>query len=194
MVSTLARDQSSRPCSPIRSKTSGWSWSNTPALAHSVSRRQQVAGEPQPSSPAGGSRDGVELRGPCTRWRQSRPGRGWRDAGRRRAGVVGSTARASPAPTARPARGRQQVLSWRGIMPDRPKGAKRRLRTSSRTCVEDAPAQTEGAIMSPGLCRSCRPSPAVRRRGRSRQAPRTLHVSLQRLAWHRANAKHSAGC
>ena len=63
-----------------------------------------------------------------------------------------------------------------------------------RTLASRTPAQTEGAIMSPGLCRSCRPSPAVRRRGRSRLAPRTLHVSLQRLAWHRANAKHSAGC
>src|SRR5512132_1420893 len=62
MVSTLARDQSSRPCSPRRSSTSRWSWSNTPASAHSVSRRQQVAGEPQPSSRAGSSRHGVEVR------------------------------------------------------------------------------------------------------------------------------------
>jgi hypothetical protein len=36
--------------------------SNTPAWAHSVSRRQQVAGEPQPSSRAGSSRHGVEVR------------------------------------------------------------------------------------------------------------------------------------
>jgi hypothetical protein len=62
MVSTLARDQSSRPCVPSRSKISKWSRSNTPALAHSVSRRQQVAGEPQPSSRAGSSRHGVEVR------------------------------------------------------------------------------------------------------------------------------------
>src|SRR5215216_3957838 len=58
MVSTLARDQSSRPCSPSRSKTTSWSWSNTLAWAHSVKRRQQVAGEPQPSSRAGSSRRG----------------------------------------------------------------------------------------------------------------------------------------
>jgi hypothetical protein len=62
MVSTLTRDQSSRPCSPSRSSTSRWSWSNTPALAHSVRRRQQVAGEPLPSSRAGSSRHGVEVR------------------------------------------------------------------------------------------------------------------------------------
>src|SRR5829696_5842163 len=62
MVSTLARDQSSRPCSPSRSKTARWSASNTPASAHSFSRRQQVAGEPQPSSRAGSSRQGVEVR------------------------------------------------------------------------------------------------------------------------------------
>jgi hypothetical protein len=62
MVSTLARDQSSRPCSPSRSNTSRWSWSNTPACAHSARRRQQVAGEPQPSSRAGNSRHGVEVR------------------------------------------------------------------------------------------------------------------------------------
>jgi hypothetical protein len=62
MVSTLARDQSSRPCSPSRSKTTRWSWSNTPAWAQSVRRRQQVAGEPQPSSRAGSSRHGVEVR------------------------------------------------------------------------------------------------------------------------------------
>ena len=58
MVSTLARDQPSRPCSPSRSKTTSWSWSNTLAWAHSVKRRQQVAGEPQPSSRAGSSRRG----------------------------------------------------------------------------------------------------------------------------------------
>jgi hypothetical protein len=62
MVSTLARDQSTWPRSPSRSRTRRWSWSNTPALAHSVSRRQQVAGEPQPSSRAGSSRHGVEVR------------------------------------------------------------------------------------------------------------------------------------
>ena len=62
MLSTLARDQSSWPCSPRRSKTARWSWSNTPAAAHSVSRRHQVAGEPQPSSWAGSSRQGVDVR------------------------------------------------------------------------------------------------------------------------------------
>jgi hypothetical protein len=62
MVSTAARTQSSRPCSPRRSKTCKWSRSKTPALAHSVRRRQQVAGEPQPSSRAGSSRHGVEVR------------------------------------------------------------------------------------------------------------------------------------
>jgi len=33
-----------------------------PALAHSVRRRHAVAGEPQPSSRAGSSRQGVEVR------------------------------------------------------------------------------------------------------------------------------------
>jgi hypothetical protein len=41
-------------------------------------------------------------------------------------GAVGPAARAPPAPIARPAPGRQQVSSWRGIMPDQPKGTKRR--------------------------------------------------------------------
>ena len=62
MVSTLTRAQSTWPRSPSRSKTRRWSWSNTPTVAHSVSRRQQVAGEPQPSCCAGSSRHGVEVR------------------------------------------------------------------------------------------------------------------------------------
>jgi len=62
MVSTVARDHSTSPSTPSRSSTSRWSWSNTPALAHSVSRRQHVAGEPQPSSVAGSSRHGVDVR------------------------------------------------------------------------------------------------------------------------------------
>jgi hypothetical protein len=62
MVSTLTRDQSTWPCSPSRSNTARCRASNTPAAAHSVSRRQQVAGEPQPSSRAGSSRQGVEVR------------------------------------------------------------------------------------------------------------------------------------
>jgi hypothetical protein len=62
MASTLARDQSTWSCSPSRSKTARCRASNTPAAAHSVSRRQQVAGEPQPSSRAGSSRHGVEVR------------------------------------------------------------------------------------------------------------------------------------
>ena len=60
--STLARVQSSRPAIPNWSKTLRWRASNTPALAHSISRRQQVVGEPQPSSRAGSSRHGVEVR------------------------------------------------------------------------------------------------------------------------------------
>ena len=44
MVSRAARSPSSCPRSPRRSKTCRWSWSKTPALAHSVRRRQQVAG------------------------------------------------------------------------------------------------------------------------------------------------------
>jgi len=36
MVSTLARDQSTWPRSPRRSKTRRWSWSKTPAAVHSV--------------------------------------------------------------------------------------------------------------------------------------------------------------
>ena len=57
-VSTLTRDQSSWACPPSRSKTARCRASNTPAAAHSVSRRQQVEGEPQPSSRAGSSRHG----------------------------------------------------------------------------------------------------------------------------------------
>jgi len=62
--STLARDQSSRPCSPSRSRMPRWICSNTPALAHSARRRQAVAGEPQPSSLAGSSRHGWRC-APC---------------------------------------------------------------------------------------------------------------------------------
>ena len=62
MVSTLTRSQSSWPWAPRRSKTRRCRASNTPASAHSVSRRQQVDGEPQPSSRAGSSRHGVEVR------------------------------------------------------------------------------------------------------------------------------------
>jgi hypothetical protein len=62
MESTLARDQSSRPASPSRSSTSAWRCSKTPVLAHWSSRRQAVDGEPQPSSRAGSSRHGVEVR------------------------------------------------------------------------------------------------------------------------------------
>jgi hypothetical protein len=62
VLSTLARDQFSRPRSPSRSNSTGWSRSNTPAVAHSARRRQQVAGEPHPSSRAGSSRQGVEVR------------------------------------------------------------------------------------------------------------------------------------
>jgi hypothetical protein len=62
MVSMLARDQSSPPPAPRRSSTSRWSWSNTPARAHSAKRRQTVVGEPQPSSQAGSNRQGVEVR------------------------------------------------------------------------------------------------------------------------------------
>jgi hypothetical protein len=61
-VSRLARDQSTRPAIPSWSKTLRWRASNTPASAHSVSRRQQVAGEPQPSSWAGSSLWGAETR------------------------------------------------------------------------------------------------------------------------------------
>ena len=60
--STLTRSQSTWPCSPRRSKTRRCRASNTPAVAYSVSRRQQVAGEPQPNSRAGSSRHGVEVR------------------------------------------------------------------------------------------------------------------------------------
>jgi hypothetical protein len=53
MVSTLARDQSSWPCSPNRSKTARCKASNTLALAHSVSRRRQVAGRATAKLPIG---------------------------------------------------------------------------------------------------------------------------------------------
>jgi hypothetical protein len=43
MLSRQARDQSSRPCSPSRSRISKCNASNTPALAHWFSRRQTVA-------------------------------------------------------------------------------------------------------------------------------------------------------
>jgi hypothetical protein len=127
MVSTLARDQSSRPATPNWSKTLRWSASNTPALAHSVRRRQQVAGEPQPSSRAGSSRQEVEVRAMYTIAAKQlrsgivrcRPPYGGR-------GGAGSRARRSP--TAGPARDRPQELSYRGILPDPPKGTKRRLR------------------------------------------------------------------
>jgi hypothetical protein len=51
-----------RPVHPAllaqRVQTSRWRAPNISASAHSVSRRQQVAGEPQPSSRAGSSRQG----------------------------------------------------------------------------------------------------------------------------------------
>ena len=65
--------------------------------------------------------------GPCTRSRRSSCGRGWSGAGHHKEAAAEPAARAPPAPIARPAQGRQRVLPWRGIMPDRPKGAKRRL-------------------------------------------------------------------
>jgi hypothetical protein len=100
MVSTLARDQSSRPCSPSRSSTSRWSWSNTPAPAHSARRRQHLAGEPQPSSRAGNRRHGVEVRAMNTiAAKQLRSG---------------PAARALPGPTTRLAQGHQQASSWQG--------------------------------------------------------------------------------
>jgi hypothetical protein len=130
MVSTLARDQSSRPCSPSRSRTSRCKASNTPAFAHSVRRRQQVAGEPQPSSRAGSSRHGVEVRA-RTRSRQSSCDLRWCGAGRRTAGEAAPAATAPPAPTAGPAPGHQQGQSWRGILPYPHQGAKRRLSKES---------------------------------------------------------------
>jgi hypothetical protein len=62
MVSRLARDQSTRPWAPSRSMSWSCSRSNTPALLHSTRRRRTVASEPQPSSPTGNSRQGVEVR------------------------------------------------------------------------------------------------------------------------------------
>jgi hypothetical protein len=120
-----------RPRRPSSSSSSRCSRSNTPASAHSANRRQHVAGEPQPSSRVGSSRHGVEVRAMNTiAAKQARSG-----IARRRppyGGRGGPVARAPPAPIACPARGRQPVLSWRGIMPDRPKGAKRRLRARFR--------------------------------------------------------------
>jgi hypothetical protein len=98
-----------RPRSPTRP-----GGASTSPASHSQARRRAAA--------ATGSRSG-----PCTRSRRSRPGRGWHGAGPRTAGAVGPAARAPPAPIARPAPGRQQGLSWRGIMPEQSKGTKRRL-------------------------------------------------------------------
>jgi tetratricopeptide (TPR) repeat protein len=114
MVSTLARDQSSPPCSPRRSNTSRCSRSNRSALAHSVRRRQQVDGEPQPSSRAGSSRQDVEVRAMKT------------IAAKQLRSAPAATARRSP--TAHLARGRQPRSPWTGARHTQPKGAKCRLR------------------------------------------------------------------
>jgi len=75
-----------------------------------VRRRQQVAGEPQPSSRAGSSRQGVEVRAMYTiAARQA--GRRWCGAGRRRVGRAGPAARTRLSPTAGLARGRKQGSS-----------------------------------------------------------------------------------
>lgn len=60
--STLTRPRSTRPAAPSSSSGGAWSCSNTPARAHSSSRRQQVVAEPQPNSLAGSSAHGVEVR------------------------------------------------------------------------------------------------------------------------------------
>jgi hypothetical protein len=60
--STLTRDQSRRPASPSASSRTRLSRSNTPARVHSVKRRQTVEALPQPSSRAGSSCQGVEVR------------------------------------------------------------------------------------------------------------------------------------
>jgi hypothetical protein len=132
MVSTLARSQSSRPCSPRRSKTTRWSASKTPALAHSVSRRQQVAGASR--SPA--SRSPVRGRAAAAR--------GWRSGhehDRSQAGPIRDGAASATVERAR--RGREQGRHQRpelvrdkliskgchgaGSCQTNPKGAKRRL-------------------------------------------------------------------
>jgi hypothetical protein len=63
MVSALARVQSVQPAllaQPVQHLQV--EPVNTPALVHPVGRRQQVAGEPQPSSRAGVAATGVEVR------------------------------------------------------------------------------------------------------------------------------------
>jgi hypothetical protein len=120
MVSTLVRDQSSWPCSPSRSSTSRWSWSNTPAPAHSARRRQHVAGEPHPSSRAGNRRHGVEVRAMNTiAAKQLRSGM----ARFRTAGGAGPAATAPPGPTTRLAQGHPQASSWQGSCQTYPKGS-----------------------------------------------------------------------
>jgi hypothetical protein len=47
-------------------------------------------------------------------------------------GRGGAGSKGATSALARPAPGRQQVSSWRGIMPDQPKGTKRRLRPECR--------------------------------------------------------------
>jgi hypothetical protein len=61
-LSTLTRDQSSRPASPRWSSSTTLKRSNTPAWAHSANRRQQLVTEPQPNSATGSNAQGVEVR------------------------------------------------------------------------------------------------------------------------------------
>ena len=119
LASVAADDRSSRPCSPSRSSTSRWSWSNTPAPAHSPRRRQHVAGEPQPSSRAGSSRQGWRC-GPCRRARRSSCGRGRCGAGRRRAGAVGREQGFHDAPHSSSGTRSSARSSWRRILPGLP--------------------------------------------------------------------------
>jgi hypothetical protein len=86
MVSTLARSQSTGPAHPAGPRPQRCRASSTPAAVHSVRRRQQVDGDPQPSSRAGSSRQGVEVRHVHDRGKAGPIGDGPMAAAVRRAG------------------------------------------------------------------------------------------------------------
>jgi hypothetical protein len=121
--STLARDQSSRPARPSRSRISRWSCSNTPALLEHAGVGPLV--EPPPRGrwraaaelvcwqepPWGGGAGHEHDRGEAVA-----VGDGAGPAAPARGGV-GVVAGARPAATARQGRGCRRGMPWRGIMP-----------------------------------------------------------------------------
>lgn len=128
--STLTRDQSRWPASPSASSRTRLSRSNTPARVHSVKRRQAVEALPQPSSRAGSSCQGVEVRAMNTTAAKQarsgilRPGPPLDRGGG--GGSRGSTRRQSSSETRRSAR-----VGMRLIMP------KQRWTLKLRSCQQD---------------------------------------------------------